>query len=997
MAHAIDKERVTLPSQTARYRPQVTFPCIVTWRSAYASVAAAAGLQRKRSVQFRILPFGHQPVDWQAKSAINSRQTAQDIKLLMVEREHLWRFGVFELDTRSRELLRRGGKSKLQEQPFRILSALLERRGEVVTREELRQRIWPGNTFVDFDNGISVAIAKLRHALDDDAEKPEYIETLPRLGYRFIAPVEILTGASGQRSAKPARRFHDLMVWSLLSTLAVVGLAFLMVFAKRPASGSSSFRLRPSVAIMGFRNLTAKPDQDWVSTALSEMLATELAAGEHLRIIPGESVARTKIEMALPDAESYSAQTLANIRKRLGADFVLVGSYLDTGAQPRRVRLDLRLQDAKTGETIAMLPANGGEEDLAGLVAQAGLALWPSLAPGSVTQSEISGARAALPPNSDSARLYAEGLNRLRHFDARGARDLLEQAVAVDSNYALAHAALSDAWSALGYAEVARNEVLKAWQLSAQLPPPDRLSIEARYREANSEWDQATRIYQRLAAQFPDSADYGLRLAGAQINSGKANEALVTLERLHKLPAPMAGAAAIEFVQSQVAEKLGDFERAQANAAEAAAVAHAGGAQILEADARALECRQLVQLSRLDQAEAACESAREIYARTGDRLGLAASMAYLAAAYCNQGNVNEARQLYTQALDIDREIGNARSDAQWALNGLAVLLMQQGDLAGARRLYEESLGMARLAGSRPDEAAALGNIASMWLREGNLPRARELFEQALQTSQSIAAKAAEASALNNLGQTLYLLGDLPESAKMLGRAVEADRETGAKLESADALSWLGRVYLAQADWDDARRRLDESVQVANRISPIFGAQYRLARAELSLAMGLPAEAEGPVRGDLEVLRRAKALDRELEARVLLARALLDQGKVAEARQEVALADVLARTSQQRAERLAFSIVAARAEAASGKPADLERAVRELQATVIDAERQGFLGYQLEARLALGEIESQDGRRVVARGSLEKLEQDARASGFQTIARNAARALEKLKS
>src|SRR5580698_7119124 len=114
--------------------------------------------------------------------------------------EQLWRFGAFELDTRSRELLRSDGKLKLQEQPFQILSALIERRGEVVTREELRKRVWSGNTFVDFDNGLNVAIAKLRHALDDHAENPEYIETLPRLGYRFVATVEVFPATPDEQA-----------------------------------------------------------------------------------------------------------------------------------------------------------------------------------------------------------------------------------------------------------------------------------------------------------------------------------------------------------------------------------------------------------------------------------------------------------------------------------------------------------------------------------------------------------------------------------------------------------------------------------------------------------------------------------------------------------------------------------------------------------------------------------------------------------------------------
>ncbi|HVN06063.1 MAG TPA: tetratricopeptide repeat protein [Bryobacteraceae bacterium] len=912
----------------------------------------------------------------------------------MAETGQRWRFGAFELDSRTRELSKADGTSKLQEQPFQFLSALLERRGEVVTRDELRRRVWPDNTFVDFDNGLNVAIAKLRNALNDDPDKPVYIETVPRVGYRFIAQAQLLPAQSGGIAAISARESQRvIIVWASIATAIAAGLV-LAIFALRPLPESPSIKQRPAVAIMGFRNLTAKPDQEWVSTALSEMFATELAAGEHLRIIPGESAARAKLDMALPDAESYSEVTLAKIRRRLGADYVLVGSYLESGAPSHNVRLDLRLQDAKTGETIATLPANGSQDDLGSLVAEAGLALRHTLAAGSVSQAEASGVRAALPPNSDSARLYAEGLNRLRHFDALGARDLLGQAVTVDPNYALAHAALSDAWSALGYAEIARNEAQRAWELSSQLPPADRLSIEARYRETTSEWDQASRIYRRLAEHFPDNADYGLRLAAAQTNAGKANEALVTLENLRKRPVALADEGAIRFAESQAAEKLGDFERAQAAATAAAGLAHARGAQILEADARALECRQLVQLSRLGQAESACETAREIYARTGDHLGLAASMAYLAAAYCNQGNAAEARRLYTQALDINREIGNARSDAQWALNGLAVLLMQQGDLASARRLYEESLGMARMVGSRPDEASALGNIASMWLREGDLKRARELSEQALQRSRSIGAKAEIASALNNLGQTLYQLGDLPEAARMLGQAVETDRETGSTLESADALSWLGRVRMAQGNWVEARRSFEESVQTCNSIrGQMFAAQYRLAGAELALALGKPAEAEGPIRDGLAVSRRAKALDRELEAQVLLAHALLDQGKVEQASRELTAAEPLARATQQPAQRLAFAIVAARVQAASAHPSDVDRAKRALQAAAADAESHGFLGYQFEARLTLAQIEYRQAESAGAR-ELEKLEKDARASGFRAIARRAADALKK---
>ncbi|MFN7998785.1 MAG: hypothetical protein U0Q18_34495 [Bryobacteraceae bacterium] len=155
-----------------------------------------------------------------------------------------------------------------------------------------------------------------------------------------------------------------------------------------------------------------------------------------------------KSEMGLRMWKLFGADS-AQIRKRLGADYVLVGSFLETGSPARHIRLDLRLQDAKTGDTVALRPQNAGEDDLAGLVVQAGLAVRQKLPAGSFSQSGAGAVPVALAPNFDSARLYAEGLNRLRRFDARGSRDLLEQAVAADPAYALAHAAIR-AWSPWG-------------------------------------------------------------------------------------------------------------------------------------------------------------------------------------------------------------------------------------------------------------------------------------------------------------------------------------------------------------------------------------------------------------------------------------------------------------------------------------------------------------------------------------------------------------------
>ena len=113
------------------------------------------------------------------------------------------RFGVFELDLKAGELRKQGLKIKLQEQPFQILVMLLERPGEVVTREEIQQKLWPADTFVDFEHGINAAVKRLREALDDSADNPRFVETLPRRGYRFIAPVDVGAGLVPAQSGRP--------------------------------------------------------------------------------------------------------------------------------------------------------------------------------------------------------------------------------------------------------------------------------------------------------------------------------------------------------------------------------------------------------------------------------------------------------------------------------------------------------------------------------------------------------------------------------------------------------------------------------------------------------------------------------------------------------------------------------------------------------------------------------------------------------------------------
>jgi TolB-like protein len=185
------------------------------------------------------------------------------------------------------------------------------------------------------------------------------------------------------------------------------------------------------VAVLGFKNLTGRPDVEWLSTALSEMLTTELAAGGAVRTVAGENVARMKVDLAIPDADSYAPETLARIRKILAAKYVILGSYLDLGKPSGgQVRLALRVQDTEAGQTLASLSVKGTEDKLDELASRAGADLREKLGVQTLTAAEASRAQAALPSNPEAARLYAEGLAKLRLFDTKAARELLERSVA---------------------------------------------------------------------------------------------------------------------------------------------------------------------------------------------------------------------------------------------------------------------------------------------------------------------------------------------------------------------------------------------------------------------------------------------------------------------------------------------------------------------------------------------------------------------------------------
>ncbi|HEY7213721.1 MAG TPA: winged helix-turn-helix domain-containing protein, partial [Thermoanaerobaculia bacterium] len=489
----------------------------------------------------------------------------------------LYEFDAFRVDPVRRRLLRAGEQVPLTPKSFSILMVLLESRGEVVEKESLIRRVWP-DAYVTEAN-LTQNISALRKALGERANDHRYVVTVPGLGYSFVAEVaEIPRESSGempviapaepaaeppaaepeagrpvpQPSIQPApppagRRWPLFAGLALGFLLAVGGLGLVALMQRRPSSppagATGAVRpaavRRPAVAVLSLRNLSADRRQDWLSIALSEMLITELSVGSKARVVSGEEIARLRDTLPLSAIEELGAESLRRLHEILGTDLVVTGSYLALGeAGASKIRIDLRVLKVPEGETVASLAEVGREEDLFDLVSHLGLRLRRNLHWEELSPAEVKAVQALRPANPTAARYYSEGLVRLRAFDSRGARDLLQQAAAADPGSAMIRSALSLAWMGLGHDDEARAAAEEAVQLAATLPQEERLAIEARFNEAKKDWRKASEIYRSLWTFYPDRPEYGLRLVNALSAAGRGSEALAAVAELRKLPPP---------------------------------------------------------------------------------------------------------------------------------------------------------------------------------------------------------------------------------------------------------------------------------------------------------------------------------------------------------------------------------------------------------------------------------------------------------------------------
>ena len=847
--------------------------------------------------------------------------------------------------------------------------------------------------------------------------------------------LERLTAGISPRTRLARRVRHHAFLWAALALVILVISSAYLLRKHSPRIGLSVARTndnaRRSVAILGLKNLSGRPDTAWLSTALSEMLTAELAAGEKLLTISGENVARVKNDLSLPEADSLAPDTLARVRKNLGSDFVVLGSYLDVG-DGSDIRVDLRLQDAKTGQTVSTVTRRGNKAHLDDLITLAGSELRGKLGVAPTPAAEEVAVRAELPSNVEAARFYSEGLQRLRNFEPLAARDLLQKAVAADPRHAMSYAYLAAAWKALGYDQKAVAAAQKAVEFSSGLRREEQLRVQGQYYEASHQWEKAIETYRSLYESSKDNLDYGLRLANAQIAASKVPEALATLAELRRLPPPQGDDLRIDVDEVMAANEVSDYKRTVSLANVLAEKAQPQGARYLRGKALQFRCAALRNLGEPKGAMAVCQEARDLSAAIGDRAGQAAAINTTANVLYDQGDLDGARKLYDQAASIYRSIGSTAGVAA-ATDNAASVISDQGDLVTARKMSEEALALYREVDDQTGIAQTLNNLAAQMVQAGELAAAEKNFQAALAIWRAMGSPDGVATALTNIGDTRMAVaeiagarsayqesletfrkngenskaayplvgmgdvyaasGDFVNAKKSYEESLAISRETGEKHESAVALANLGSLSMQQGDLTGARQTFQQAIKLRNEIGEKSGAaEVSLLLASVSIEEGHPSEAEALARKALEELGAAKIFESQISAHAILAQALLAQGKLNPARNQIATGAPLAAKTQQSVLRLQFQIAAAEVLAASGKPGDFQAATASLNAAIAEAGKKGIRAPLYEARLALGKAEMKHGNKEDGRARLAEVEKDAAASGFVLIRNKAATAL-----
>jgi len=385
------------------------------------------------------------------------------------------RFGVFEVDLRAGELHKQGVRIKLQEQPFHVLKILLERSGEVVTREELRSAIWQSDTFVDFDNGLNTSINKLREALGDSADSPRFVETLPRRGYRLIAPVTGVDGTTrgtGTGVSAAARSRSRKMVVTVSVVVLAAGIAGGLLWRARQARRLTE---KDTIVLGDFANSTGDAVFDGT---LREGLSVQLEQSPFLSLVSEEGIHQTLRMMERPTNTRLTPEITREVCQRTSSAAALEGSVALIGT---RYNLILKAVNCASGDLLASTEAEANDKShVLDALGKAASEMRGKLGESLRTVQKFNTPlEQATTPSLEALQAYNLGWQAFfAHGDSAAAVSFFQRAAQLDPNFAMAYWGMAQSYAFVGETTLAGESQLKAYELRERLSELERLKIE---------------------------------------------------------------------------------------------------------------------------------------------------------------------------------------------------------------------------------------------------------------------------------------------------------------------------------------------------------------------------------------------------------------------------------------------------------------------------------------------------------------------------------------
>ncbi len=920
----------------------------------------------------------------------------------------VYRFRDFELEPSERRLSKAGKALTLTPKVFDTLVLLVERAEHVVSKEELMKTLWPRG-YVDESN-LTKHIWLIRRALGDGEEDPRFIDTVPKLGYRFVAPVTKVrrspasTPDEGAATAPtpvspPPRRESEPMLasnpsasalstsramWYFAISALLLASALLWRMTLRPPAPQADGHGR-TVALVGFANLSRNAKDAWLAPALSEMLGAELTVVGDLQVVPDELVRDASLDLTPPATGGYSPETLARLRRRLRADYVLSGSYLVTGKSDEApLRVDLALQDARSGALVASISEHSTLTDLIEAATQAGAGLRDKLGVSPAGAEALGRVASAQPPTVDVARRLGFALDALQHYDAARARDELLQAIAEAPGYAPAYTLLARAWSNLGYRDRALAAAGQAAEHSANLPPEQRLQAQMVFASLRADGAAATQAGRALVQLKPLDSEYRLQLIDAQIAAGAAPQAQETLADLRRQPGA-GDDPRTELAAARISSALDDARAAAAHAELALRQARQHDAAGLVADAQRTLAGAQLYLRRNEEARTGLLAAIEGYRAMRNPRGEASARRALGQTLSGLNRAQEAREEYQRALTLYQGIGD--------IGGVAIVYRDQcemlwfaGDTDGARAAARNGLDLARETGDLFLQAWMLRALATIASDDA--------------ASDEVLSEYREVIALNdrsgNRGGHVWSLGAYADVERMRGNLDEASAYCGRAIPEAAALSdpqfgiysafTCALVRMDRGETEAARAALHEVARHLNDGGDRTYANSALTMlAQLDMDEARWSAARDQLQQATSGFAAAEEATGEAEAQSLLALCLHALHDVAARDAAAERARKLRQSISSRQEVFRVDIALAQLAGETLKdPAAAER----LLAIAADAAQRRWVGWSLEAKLAAWSLMQAPGSNAhgsnAARALRRDIETTARLHGFGRV-------------